>query len=208
MDISEALKSSHELEAWMGRGLHEAPVPGTDNVRMAYALLDLVQEHHRAIALLIERKQAGSAFTLLRPTFETLVRATWLARSAGAEGVERFKADNPPSIGDQLKALQSTEFGPWFLELKNFGWSAMCSYAHGGQFHVVRRISEEAVESLYESAAQVQVLRMAGFLALIAALQCGSISNLQEFSTEAAERLKSWYDEFTGRELDPSGELK
>lgn len=193
MNLSDAQKRSAELEEWIGIGLQEAHVPAGENVQLAYALFDLVQEHHRAISILLERGQPGSAFTLMRPSFETLVRGTWLARAAGERGVKEFLRDSPPSIGDQLKALESTEFGAWFLDFKNFGWSAMCSYAHGGQFHAARRMSSEAIELQYEPEAQVQVLRMAGFLALLAALQCGSISGLTEFAQEAAKRATTWY---------------
>lgn len=205
MDIDEAQLRSRELEQWLGQGLHGASIASTDNVTLACALFDLVQEHHRAISQLLESGQHGSAFTLLRPAFETLVRGTWLARAAQADGVEKFKADATLRVQDLLAALQATELGPWMSELHAFGWSAMCSNAHGGQFHAVRRIGQGVIESAYEPEAQVQVLRMAGFLSLLAALQVASIAQLDPFAKEVSDRVLTWYDDIAGKVLDPAG---
>ncbi|GMV29541.1 MAG: hypothetical protein AMXMBFR59_16660 [Rhodanobacteraceae bacterium] len=205
MDLKEAQQRSAELEQWLGKGLHGAKIPTTDNVMLACALFDLVQEHHRAISQLLESGQHGSAFTLLRPAFETLVRGTWLARAAQADGVAAFQADRPPAMEVQLNALRQTEFGPWFSDVRVFAWSAMCSYAHGGQFHAVRRIGDGAIEPGYEPEAQVQVLRLAGFLSLLAALQVASIGQLGLFAKEVSARVLTWYDDITGKVMDPAG---
>lgn len=81
----------------------------------------------------------------------------------------------------------------------------MCSYAHGGQFHAARRIAQGAIEPGYEPEAQVQVLRMAGFLALLAALQVASIAQLDPFAKDVSDRVLRWYDDITGKVLDPAG---
>ena len=60
----------------------ELTVPNDDRSRLSLGLLQLVQEHHASIVILIQHQQYGSAFALLRPLYEAYVRGVWLAQVA------------------------------------------------------------------------------------------------------------------------------
>ena len=201
MNLAEALDASAELEQWLQAristtsfsvdpGLSE---PELDRIRMALALLDLVQELHRSTELLMRNTETGSAFTLLRATFESLVRAVWLFHSAGPTDVERYMDDKPPSIGTMMEALTKTPYGVWFHDMYKRSWAAMCSYAHGGFFHASYRITPYDIQPRYPEKAQVEVMHLAGSLALLSALEIAVICDNAELRAEAVARIKAWY---------------
>lgn len=198
MDVSEALRRSDELERWMGPALHDATFPANDRTRISVALYDLVQETHRAIAMLVGRKHYGPAFTLLRPTFETTVRAAWIFHCASDDQVAKFQNEEVPPFGQLIAALKTTPYGEWFEAMKDHAWPAMCSYAHGGFFHAVRRITPDSVESAYQPAETVEVVRLAGFIALLAALECAAMASNDRVVGEALDRVGTWYEDLFG----------
>lgn len=198
MDIAEALRRSDELERWMGPALDGSEFPANDRTRIAVALYDLAQETHRAIALLVKHKHYGPAFTLLRPTFETTVRAAWIFHCASDDQVAKFQNEEVPPFGQLIGALKSTPYGEWFGDLKDHAWSPMCSYAHGGFFQAVRRISSESVEPMYQPGEIVEVVRISGFIALLAALECATMAKKEAVVGEAIARIDVWYEDLFG----------
>jgi hypothetical protein len=64
-------------------------------------------EHHEAISLLVNRQLTGSAFALVRPMVETVVRAHWINEVAYDDQVEQARQDKNvfPSMSEMSEAV-------------------------------------------------------------------------------------------------------
>lgn len=91
--LETALALSAELSKWFDSSIHGLQIPSSDREAMAGALFDQVHEHHKAVHLLLKNSFSGSAFSLVRPMFETFVRGLWLRRCAPDQAIEKFKKD-------------------------------------------------------------------------------------------------------------------
>jgi hypothetical protein len=70
--------------------------------------LAVALEHHEAISLLIKRQLNGSAFALVRPMVDTVVRAHWINAVANDDQVEQARQDNKnvfPSMSQMSEAV-------------------------------------------------------------------------------------------------------
>lgn len=104
--------------------------------------------HHAAGAIvLIKNGLIASAYTLMRPQYESLVRGIWLLHSASDTWVEKLsepltvenakRANEGPMLAEMLKQLESDKDAPAQIveQLKQYRdvtWKALNSYAHGG----------------------------------------------------------------------------
>jgi len=57
------------------------------------AYVDIALEHHAAIWLLTDRKLNGSAFALVRPVYDTTLRALWINKVATEQQMEKALED-------------------------------------------------------------------------------------------------------------------
>jgi hypothetical protein len=115
--------------------------------------------------------------------------------------VRRYKKDRVPLIGEMMDSLaeKNVPYGAWFWSLKGRAWKAMCSYAHGGFFQATNRITEADISPRYSVEAQVEIVRLSGFLAVLSALECAFICDEQEVAKEIAAKGKTWYPEITDK---------
>ena len=111
-------------------------------------------EHGTAAFALIEQSYVPSAFTLMRPQYECLVRGVWLIHAASETWVEKLgeplsvqsakRANEGPMLAEMLKELDAASDSPKGIvaQLKGFrdvAWKAMSSYNHGG-IHPLSRV--------------------------------------------------------------------
>jgi hypothetical protein len=90
-------------------------------------------EHHEAISLLIEQQLTGSAFALVRPMVETVVRAHWINAVARDDQVERARQDDKkafPSMSEMSAAIGKAYGADELFQRFTSEWQAMCSYTH------------------------------------------------------------------------------
>lgn len=117
------------------------------------ALLSL--EHASAALVLIHVGLFASAYTLLRPQYESLVRGIWLLYAASDTWVEKLdepltlesakRANEGPMLADMLRQLEGNTSAPkpiveQLKQYRDVTWKAMNSYAHGG-LHPLSRTS-------------------------------------------------------------------
>lgn len=104
--------------------------------------------------MLIEHRLFPTAYTLMRPQYECLVRGVWLLHAASEAWVEKLaepltlesakRANEGPMLAEMLKelALSPNSPTPIVNQLKQYrdtAWKAMNSYAHGG-LHPLSRV--------------------------------------------------------------------
>lgn len=166
LTIEQLLECGQQADNWIDEKIHDLPIASDDRSTFAAACLDLVQEHCKAIRRLIGGPPpalSGSAFALVRPTFETFIRGLWLRYSATDKEVARF-ANNDRIDKTFAALLAEVESLPGFSEgalgkIKTTAWDSMCSYTHGGQFQAVRRMTSTHVGPAYADEEVAEVLR-------------------------------------------------
>ena len=120
--------------------LHEAvleltesfePFPGL-HFELAFQSALLSMEHAMASMLLLQSEMEAPGMALLRPQFESLVRAFWLMYSASEAQVEKLsmpltietarRGDDLPKLSDMLKRLAATPEAPAHIVAQLNGW--------------------------------------------------------------------------------------
>jgi hypothetical protein len=114
----------------------------------------LSMEHATAALVLVSQGLVPSAFTLMRPQYESLVRGIWLLHAASDTWVQKLsepltvesarRANEGPMLAEMLKQLETSEDAPGHIveQLKvcrDVTWKGMNSYAHGG-LHPLSRV--------------------------------------------------------------------
>ena len=125
---------------------------------IAVGFLTQMIEHHEAMVLLIRGSKIGSAFALARNVYEGMFRGLWISLCATDAQIQRFEKDDnlPLKMYDMAVAIDvATGADPsdpddqFFVDLKNRGWIALCSYAHTGLLQLGRRFGSQGVGPSY-----------------------------------------------------------
>lgn len=192
MSLVDALQVSRELASRIGLVAQGIEFPAFDRVRLSAALLDQVHEHHQAIQLLLEKELVGSAFALVRSTFEATVRGSWIFRCATDVEIEKFKKDTLSlNFSELIEAVEGCfeTHGSALSEIRAKYWSGMCSYAHGGYQQAVRRISATDIGPEYSEEAQLGVLSFADFCVVLASIELCSLGGHDDLADQIAKLL-------------------
>ena len=194
MTIQSALERSADLSNWIDSLIHGLEIPSSNRETMAAALFDQVHEHHKAIHLLLKSSFVGSAFSLVRPTFETYVRGVWLWHCASDEEVANFARDkiNEKSFGTLIQEIEArTGFDVGVLsKVKKEAWSAMCSYAHGGYLQAVRRIIPNHITANYSDDEILEVIKSSSTIGLLAAAEVFSMAKRKDLVEAVLEQMR------------------
>lgn len=146
-----------KLEHTLARSLalHEAVQELTEcfepypelHFELAFQSALLSMEHATAALVLVQNDMEASGMALLRPQFESLVRAFWLMYAASETHVEKLsmpltietarRGDDLPMLSEMLKRLEGVPGAPAHIvtqlqEYKEVTWKALNSFTHGG----------------------------------------------------------------------------
>jgi hypothetical protein len=195
--------------------LHHGYLGTTKNLLlMGYA--ELALEHHKAIWLLIDAKLYGSAYALVRPVYDVMLRGYWINKCASPEKIEAAFYDEGfrfPRSDKLLADIKREYLAPvqpgasdvepeqadLFIQQLQDIWDAACSYTHSGSLQLSRRFTDDHVKPNYTDDDVVQVLRLAT-AALFLLLNMFFVS--MEKSEEAGEvrtMLQQYTAEFKDR---------
>lgn len=180
------------------------PVEGTRyNIAFQAAVLSL--EHAAASLLLIRGTFFPSAFSLMRPQYESLVRGVWLLYASSETWVAKLsepltlenakRANEGLGLADMLKELESSMQSPkpiveQLKEYKNAAWKAMNSYAHGGLHPLSRTLSGYPVQLTVDAVRNSNaIVALAGQLASILTGDARDMAPVKSFHTEFADCL-------------------
>lgn len=133
----------------------------------------LSAEHGTAAVVLIGHGLYPSAYTLLRPQVESLVRGIWLLYVASETWVEKLsepltvesagRANEGPMLAEMLKHLEASHSapGPIVAQLKacrDVLWKGLNSYAHGGLHPLSRVLTGYPAELTYDQVRNANAL--------------------------------------------------
>lgn len=154
-------------------------------------------EHATGALALIKLGLLPSAYTLMRPQYESLVRGVWLLYAANGAWVERLgepltlesakRANEGLMLAEMLKELESSSQSPRPLveQLKQFrdvAWKAMNSYTHGGLHPLSRTLTGYPAQLTYD------VVRNSNAIVAIA-MQLASILSGNPYNMEPVRRF-------------------
>lgn len=161
LDSSQALHSEL-LPLWDGL------VPASNRAMVTTGFCFIVRQHSLAQLQLLALGFDVSATALVRPCYESLVRAIWTMRAAEQEWIDGFltpkddavegdaETRKGPPVDSMLAAIGRVEPSQAhrpLVELKDKTWRAMHSYVHGG----IRPFSQVLSDTPEHEAAAVAV---------------------------------------------------
>jgi hypothetical protein len=173
--------------------------------------LAVALEHHAAISLLINKQLTGSAFALLRPMVETVVRAYWISAVASDEEIERARQDDKkafPPMAEMSAAVGKACGADELFQPFISAWDAMCSYTHSGARQIANRFTGTDIKPSYSEGAIVQALNSTNmallFLAAMFFVSTGhqpeidkARTMLLDYTSQFRKRLRSDHNDAT-----------
>ena len=171
-----------ELQLHLLEQMRESLYPPGRRVQISLASLLIVHDHHRAIAVLLEKKLYASAFALARPLYEALVRGMWLSHCAPESQLEAFAGGKElKPLNDLTDDLLASELPPLvsssIRNVKQKYWKVMSSFTHAGHAQVKRWLSAAGVEPTYQDAEVKEISNFTAFMTLVATMEMARLSN-------------------------------
>ena len=164
------IQQSEELVDWIDSKIRNLEILGGRRDRFSASCFDIVHEHHRSIVLLVANRLYGSAFALVRPTYETLVRGVWIWTCATDEQIQEIMEKD--KIGHSYTLVSDIEkknknFGQVLNEIREKHWSSLSSFTHTGFRQIARRNTQEHIEPNYDEHEIERIIEFADALALL-----------------------------------------
>lgn len=195
--MHEYLNKSTKLIKWLDKNIDGLAVSTDTRTRLVAGCFDIVLEHQKAIVLLALNNIYGSAYSLLRPLFETYIRGLWLLRCATNSEVSEFQKGKVKKEFWQLIAdiekIEGYQEGA-LSKSKKASWRAMNDYTHGGINQVSRRNNERTIEPNYDKQEVLEILNFTNSVSILAALEVSFMANEKQFSIELGKKMKNLGD--------------
>jgi hypothetical protein len=121
----------------------------SDREVISGALFDICLDHAKGVVVTLENKLHASSYALIRPLFESFVRAAWIQHCACDSEISYVKKKDKfkLSFEEMLKAVEKErQWEKTLSQVKQSAWKAMNSYTHGGIQLVGRRLNENFIE--------------------------------------------------------------
>ena len=194
--IKERIRQSNAVLRWVQGsldGLNIQNLPYRKRSQLSAACWHTTVEHAQAIFVLADWGLLGSAQTLLRPLFESLVRGVWLDRMATDDEVGRAVGrDKFPDFSRLVAAVEGSEESAsersWSA-LKDHSWSHLCSLSHTGYQQIVPRLGPGGVGSNYGESEVRLVLEWADNFALEAVIRLALLAKDEALAKAALDRM-------------------
>lgn len=158
---------------WLHDRTNGLELPATeDRLRISQPLFYLALEHYDSIVILLSHRLIGSAFALARPLLEACVRGKWIICAATDTDIQKFSNGKLEHrfqyLLDQIGNTPEAG-GAWLKETKRLNWNALNDLTHGGIHQVLRRVTEEYIESNYPLEEQARLVSLAIEVAILTA---------------------------------------
>jgi hypothetical protein len=134
--------------------------PTGDRNTLLIAYWSLVFDFHRGVLCLLSHKFFGSAFALVRPMIEAVVRAHVVIMGS-EEDLKKLREDdyrtNLATVGKEIDAAFGT--GDLFENFLKGARNALYSYTHAGVLQLGRRFSGTDLTPNYSEGEVIEVIR-------------------------------------------------
>lgn len=190
------VQKSEELADTLASSLRNRSFPYSKRNRLSASCFDTVHEHHRSIALLVEYRLCGSAFTLARPIYEAFVRGVWLRLCATEEQMQKvIDEEFSPSLPSLVSAIKKkdTNLGPILDKIRERHGPMFNSFTHTGFAQIARRNTQEYIEPNYDKREVGRIIGFADGLAILAGLQIAIIADDSDLAVELDKKARQYY---------------
>ena len=195
MCIKESQTKLGKLFEWQENKLDGIEVPVNSRSRVYLGLLHLTHEHEKAIEILVGRKLYGSVFSLIRPLFESYLRAIWLFHCANDAEFERFKRGKlDKTLGELIKDIERVEkYNVGVLsDIKAKNIKLMNDFTHGGISQALSRNRQDEISSNYPDEDIISAIIFAGSIGLMATMEIAYIIDNEDFAREILAKQKEF----------------
>jgi len=164
--LERLIERSFELHETVYSHVEDLGPPAGSRADIASDAGVLALEHGTAVLELIDSGKPSSAFALMRPQFESLVRGMWLGYAASDSWVDKLsqpltlaaqkQANEGPMLAEMLKQLDAAPEAPAHIvgQLKDYrdvAWKALNSFNHGGIHPLTRTVTGYTPKLVYDS---------------------------------------------------------
>ncbi|MAL80241.1 MAG: hypothetical protein CMN55_14230 [Sneathiella sp.] len=177
---------------WLESQIEGMQIPSNHRNTIAAALYSIALEQGSGIILLIENLKYAPASSLLRVTFESLVRGKWIQMAAKQNFVEKIDLKKFPKQYSQIKQIEieNNDIGKTILSFKNRTDNILNDYTHSGQRAIVRRISGSRITPNYDPLEVLEILSLSRSFCFIAATSICDLADNEEISKRIYFRFK------------------
>lgn len=158
MKLQVTIERANEI----AESLHGLSAPFDDRTRTALACFAISQQHYNSILLLLSNQQPleATAFALLRPLTESMIRGTWILYCATDDQVDTFttegtKLDMASMMKQVGSAISKDLHGTIYQH-----WHSLSAYTHTGEHQVQRWLTTKDIEPKYSEKEIEELLRI------------------------------------------------
>jgi hypothetical protein len=201
------IRHFESLIQWLDSAVDGTELQANDRVRIAGACLDLAMEHHKAIILLAAHQLFGSAFALVRLTFEAYVRGVWLHRCASPAEISAFESGK--NIGhfhellSRVEAINGCQDGI-LSDAKQKSWRAMNDFTHSGYIHAMHRNQEATIEPNYSEEEILEVMRFANAVGLLSSFEAACLAENNKLAANILAKSREFWGARPQESLPPT----
>ena len=196
--LSVELSKACDLAAYISIRLHDISVSETLRNRIVGACFSVALDHFDALLMLLSRtpKLSSSAYTLMRPIFESYVRGICFLYCASDETIESFNQNKPYQLPKKIECLiqdleQAGRFDKQLFNTYAENWSNLCDYAHTGLLQIQRWNTLHAIEPNYPDDEVIEVIKFTSALATLTAVSLSEgIAQNNALDQEFLEKAK------------------
>ncbi|HEY2120830.1 MAG TPA: hypothetical protein VGH37_16695 [Candidatus Acidoferrum sp.] len=187
--LDRAQKLTEQLESLV---VKRGECPDDERHVLVIAYWSLLFDFHKAILNLVHKKLYGSAFALIRPSLEALVRAH-LAVKGTSEDVAALRSDEYKTNFGTIGPWIDKEFGTedLFTNLFIRGKVALHSYTHAGTAQLSRRFDGHNLEQSYKEGEILEVINLSTSATWMIT---NLVTKFMNFKEEAETSDKLWLE--------------
>lgn len=146
--VTAKLEATRKILSLIDQQVDGLAIHSSEKNILSGGLYDISLEHGKSIVVLFEQSLFGSGYALIRPMFESFIRAAWLNHCATDQQVSSVvtKDKYPLNLGQLLEDLESVHYESNTLSrIKQDVYNNLNSYTHGGVQLIFRRFSNDAI---------------------------------------------------------------
>ncbi len=176
MNITQEIERQTSLVHWINEHL-TVEIPVDDHSFLSIGCFDIAIEHHAAIVSLSQSELYGSALSLVRAEYESVVRGLWLKYCATDQDAEKFRGGSvKPKFHELVSSVESAVGvkDGYLSRLHSTSWGLLNDLTHTGIGQVRSRHSSNSIGAAYDLEFVCSALSVAGTVSLISAVELAS----------------------------------
>ena len=130
--------------------------------KTAAAYFAIVQQHQYSIFLLLTNSPPlhASAFSLLRPLTEAVIKGLWIKLAATDSQIQKTISGENVKNTHEMVRLIASKYNSSKTEINNDNWKALSSYTHSGHLQLQNWIHTKNVEPNYSAEAISDLIKL------------------------------------------------